>query len=665
MNTNEKETKFENEKSAKRENQKGHRNKNKKKYGKKKKSYNNDGHKKISNFKGSIENMNGHVFEMFGEGAPTTQFTRTCEELEGYALRTYRYGTDMQYLIKNFEEPTVEVPDDPVASVKSEGGKMTVSESQKYIWHAELKDHVLRVRMKKENKANMYSVIWAQCSRAMQAKLKTSSQFGKIEKTYDCLAMLEEIKCISYKFETRGYIYTSLHEAKTAFFKVFQYKSESDNEYLTRFRAIVGIIEHYKGNIGDDTVLVHTEIKRGGINVNVDTHIPGNSIYDSHIEAAKDRTLALAFIQGADRNRYAQLHIDLVNSFSRGQDIYPVNVTEAYNMIVNHVDSAKQNPKHRTQRKEVQSESESDTETAFVQKGAEHITCFDCGEKGHYKGSKECSGKKSITTEALLLNAAGVQSDSESDLDWNMVNMSHVMTNSSEENKTTRTEEILLSEGKISPYWILLDSESTIDIFKDAKLLNNVRTVKKGNEMTCWTNGGKHHTNQVGDVPGYDTVWYNPTSLANILSLARVTRYFRVTMDTHEEQCFNVHKGDGTIQKFIKSPRGLYYHDIRWDRTSNVLTNVDMATVKSNKLQVTPRSLKRADKAKRLYGMIGRPTHRDFITILKSNSLRNNNVNPEDANMATNIYGPSVAALAGKTIRTRPSTVNITVTPVP
>ena len=101
MSTNEKETKFENEKSAKREDQKGHRNKNKKKYGKKKKSYNNDGHKKISNFKGSIDNMNGHVFEMFGEGAPTTQFTRTCEELEGYALRTYRYGTDIQYLIKN------------------------------------------------------------------------------------------------------------------------------------------------------------------------------------------------------------------------------------------------------------------------------------------------------------------------------------------------------------------------------------------------------------------------------------------------------------------------------------------------------------------------------------------------------------------------------------
>ena len=162
MNTNDKVMKLENEKSVKREEQKGHRNKNKKKYGKKKKSYNSDGHKKMSNFKGTIENMNGHVFEMFGEGASTTQFTRTCEELEGYALRTYRYGTDMQYLIKNFEEPTIEVPDDPVASVNSEGVKMTVTESQKYIWHAELKDHVLRVRMKKENKANMYSVIWAQ-----------------------------------------------------------------------------------------------------------------------------------------------------------------------------------------------------------------------------------------------------------------------------------------------------------------------------------------------------------------------------------------------------------------------------------------------------------------------------------------------------------------------
>ena len=89
-----------------------------------------------------------------------------------------------------------------------------------------------------------------------------------------------------------------------------------------------------------------------------------------------------------------------------------------------------------------------------------------------------------------------------------------------------------------------------------------------------------------------------------------------------------------------------------------------MTTVNENKLKATPITLKRANKAKRLYDMIGGPTHRDFITILKSNALRNNSVTPEDANMTVTIYGPSVNALAGKTTRTRPNEVNTAIIPI-
>ena len=56
---------------------------------------NNGRSKKTSTFRGSIDGMNGHVFEMFAEGASTIQYTRTCEELEGYVLRNYKYWTDL------------------------------------------------------------------------------------------------------------------------------------------------------------------------------------------------------------------------------------------------------------------------------------------------------------------------------------------------------------------------------------------------------------------------------------------------------------------------------------------------------------------------------------------------------------------------------------------
>ena len=149
---------------------------------------------------------------------------------------------------------------------------------------------------------------------------------------------MKEIKSIAYKFESQGYIYSSLHEAKKAFFKVYQLKHESDSKYLTRFKAIVSVIKHYKGNVGDDLILVHTELVRDGVTLDEDTHIPGDSTYDSYIKVAKSRSYTLAFIEGSDRSRYAQLHIDLVNGFNCGQDIYPSSVTQAYNMIVNNVE---------------------------------------------------------------------------------------------------------------------------------------------------------------------------------------------------------------------------------------------------------------------------------------------------------------------------------------
>ena len=383
------------------------------------------------------------------------------------------------------------------------------------------------------------------------------------------------------------------------------------------------MIKHYKGNVGNDLILVHTELVRDGVTLDENMHIPGDSTYDSYIKIARSRSYALTFIEGSDRGRYAQLHVDLVNSFNRGQDIYPSSVTQAYNMIVNHVEPTR--PRYNVSRAPIakeskESDSESGDDVAFVQKGAENVTCFDCGEKGHYKNSTECKkSKRKSDAQLLITDGAGVESDSDDDtLSWCMLSVGHNLTNSAGKQKLTKVQREVVRQGSISKYWILLDSESTIDIVSDKRLLINVRKVEKGKEMRCFTNGGYHDSDMIGDLPGYGTVWYNPTSIANILSLARVSKNRRVTMDSSVENCFNVYKSDGTVQKFLKSNRGLYYYDVRWGNAATVLTN----TVDKNKKLFTPRMLSRADKARRLYGMIGRPSERDYTSILASNVLK-------------------------------------------
>jgi hypothetical protein len=57
-----------------------------------------------SAFKGTITDMNGHTFQCHGEASHASQFARTCEELQGYCLKQYKYGDDVAFIVRNLKE---------------------------------------------------------------------------------------------------------------------------------------------------------------------------------------------------------------------------------------------------------------------------------------------------------------------------------------------------------------------------------------------------------------------------------------------------------------------------------------------------------------------------------------------------------------------------------
>ena len=150
--------------------------------------------------------------------------------------------------------------------------------------------------------------------------------------------------------------------------------------------------------------------------------------------------------------------------------------------------------------------------------------------------------------------------------------------------------------------------------------------------------------NMIGDLLGFGPVNYHPSSVANILSFREVAKVRRISIDTDVENAFTVHGPKGTQTKFIRSNRGLYYHDTRKPKapvTDYSLVN----TVANKKSNFTRKQLTRAETARHLYVLVGRSSHRDFITFICNNTLRNCPVTTDDANRALYIYVSDIAAL--------------------
>lgn len=199
-----------------------------------------------------------------------------------------------------------------------------------------------------------------------------------------------------------------------------------------------------------------------------------------------------------------------------------------------------------------------------------------------------------------------------------------------------------LQGGSLSPTWILLDKQSTVDMFSNPDLLDNIRSTSKTMRISC--NAGNVITNQQGDLPGYGTVWFHPSGIANILSLSRVKDKFPVTFHNDHNKQFVVHKPQGVTRNFSQSPSGLFFLDIT---PHNVFTQ----TVAANKLRFTTCKYDAAVLAQKIQNTIGYLSTRTFLDILTRKLLPNCPVTPTDARNAELIFGPNVHSLKGKTVR--------------
>ena len=90
----------------------------------------------------------------------------------------------------------------------------------------------------------------------------------------------------------------------------------------------------------------------------------------------------------------------------------------------------------------------------------------------------------------------------------------------------TKAQKIVLSQkllgDLINLNWILLDSQSTINIFNNPRLFSSIRNFKEHKVVRCYCNGGYQDIHKIGIFSGIGEVYFNPKSLANLILLSKI-----------------------------------------------------------------------------------------------------------------------------------------------
>ena len=468
-------------------------------------------------FSGKTKEMNGHVFQLQVEQRKKGQYQETMEQLHVYASNTYKKEIKhLKVLFTQLKKPTI---------IKPEQDK----ESELYdetIYKEEVRQSIKDKRSLESTLVALYNVVWGQCSKLLQNKLKASPKFTTFDDESDVIMLLTEVKRLSSKYEENTSAYDTLHEAKAKLFKYQQSDDESLADHMTNFKDLCSNIEYYSGDLFFDIDMVETEI-REDIKNNVTTKKDRNEYRFRVVERAK----AIAFIKCANRKRYGRLLSSIRQQHSFKNDVYPRTLADAYEMLSSHTspneDGGSKNKKENkavnnantdTSRSATNDTTNNNTGSSYLQTAAvpgtdgrliPHITCFRCNKKGHY--SDNCPEEQAEEQQQHIQTNERGHDDNNDEMSSEYGNEQHLQilddNNEGSDKAIVHFSWTQVGQTKVQNYSdtdILLDTGSIFSVFKNQEMVLNIRNSE--HMLKAYTNGGRQDSNLVADLPGFFTV---------------------------------------------------------------------------------------------------------------------------------------------------------------
>ena len=596
-----------------------------------------------------------------GSAKQASDYETTTEFLINYIKKLYDYGNDIGSALENLE-PVDTAPWKPRMQVSTEEVEATrTAENRQFEieFKADYDAYSKRVQTYENNKTKAHALLWERCAKAMKNKIEARSDYDTVKK--DPIALLKAIKEHALNYQENRYSMSIILDAMRTLMSTKQKEGESLQDYTKRFRVARDVL---KSHVGGPIIL--TKIVEA---------MPMYEESDAEKreklqEQVYNQFLAYMYLDNADKSKYGSILTGLNTQQSLGNNQYPKSITESNNVLSNHRFDATPKPGGRGK---AQNENNKSKEQKGDEKEDEEVNlsfaqmegkCYCCGKAGHK--SPSCRDKNK-PKEEWAINKAQQSHAQAASSSSDTSTVASGTAQSTHGSQAGRGDLNVAQQGWAGAHiklqfhqqaqdmreWILLDNQSSVTVFCNKDLVENIRESTTGS-MYLTTNGGTLVTRQKADLPQWGEVWFNDKAVTNIFSYAEMADRYRIKYDSEEDDAFFVYLPNKTV-RFERIGNNLYVYK---PRNKTIPQRIQLLnTVNENKSFYTQRQFERAKRARDLYHALGTPSINDFKSILRMNMITNNPVTTDDIKIAEKIFGPDIGAIKGKTTRRKPAPV--------